>query len=130
MHFCIAVFTEYYPTPKQISEIMTPYYEYREDIGENDPDFEWDWYVTGGRYTEAFKFINPSQKADYPFHPSELLDYAGLEPYGFIDVDKKPYIRETWSDGHYKERLDYLEKLEEIKKKNKNCWITIVDCHI
>lgn len=63
MHYCTLLFTEKLPTEKEIEGIMSPYYEgnaeYDEDgyrIGEY-PQFEWDWYQIGGRYSGNLKLL-------------------------------------------------------------------------
>lgn len=126
MHYCFMLFTKEKPTPDEIEDILAPYYEpivydkYQENS--NLPIIMWDWYSIGGRFSDVLEG-NESLKV------SDIKDYDTLQTYGYFDVDKTVYAREHWDGEKWVKHPEYWDKLEEIKKRNKNCWVTILDLH-
>jgi len=129
MHYCFMLFTKEKPTPDEIEDILAPYYEpdvynkYQEDS--HLPIIMWDWYSIGGRFSDILEG-NESLKA------SDIKDYDNLQTYGCFDVDEEvytPYAREHWDGEKWVAHPDYWDKLKEIKKRNKDCWVTILDLH-
>ena len=126
MHCCFMLFTKEKPTYEEIEKILEPYYEdtiYENHLeGEEVPKLMWDWYAIGGRYSDILEG-NESLPA------SEVKDYDDLRTYGCIDVDGTVYATEYWDAREWIVEPDYWDKLKEIKERNKDCWVTILDIH-
>ena len=126
MHTCFMLFTKEKPTYEEIEKILEPYYEdtvYDNYFnGDAAPKLMWDWYTIGGRYSHILEG-NESLPA------SEVKDYDNLSTYGCIDVDGTGYAKEYWDTKDWIVEPDYWDRLKEIKERNKDCWVTILDLH-
>lgn len=59
MHYCCLVITREFPSDQVLGKALEPYnedlfYENKYD-GRAYPEFMWDWWKVGGRYTGQFK---------------------------------------------------------------------------
>lgn len=125
MHFCIMMFTKEKPTPKYIDDILEPYYEHtvylKKEVGDF-PIIMWDYFEIGGRFSDV---LNDNMY----LHAVDIKNYDELEVFGCIDVDGKAYAKEHWTGNEWKEHPEYWDKLQEIKTRNKDCYVTILDLH-
>lgn len=126
MHYCFMLFTKEKPKAEDICKILDPYYE--ETVYENHqfneelPILIWDWWQIDGRYSHI-----TNDKS--PILASEIPEYDSLQTFGCIDVDGTIYARSHYNCKEIVEHPEYWDKLEEIKKRNKDCWVTILDLH-
>ena len=69
MHYCLALFTKELPSKSQIDNLMKKYNS--EDIYSDDdkkidyPQFTWDWYQIGGRYSGQIKLRVDENNEEY-----------------------------------------------------------------
>ncbi len=92
MHYKGHIITKKIPTDEQISKILE---KYRYD-DEEEKDFEWDWYMIGGRYGGQIKIkFNPKENEDNYF--------------GFRNRNYKYFISHILSEE--KEKNKYYEEL-------------------
>lgn len=59
MHYCCFVFTEEFPTDDVLYNVLEPFNEEKfygnEEENKEYPEFMWDWFKVGGRYSAELK---------------------------------------------------------------------------
>lgn len=157
MHDLLMVFTKKKPTPEEIDQILTPYYEENFyikvdgslfDTGDseeewrepnpNEKPFHWDWYEIGGRFQTAYPDDFPEDSMAIRDMPIMHEDQSQLtyEDYGrlfakAIDIHGTPYARSVWVCGsmHVDPRWGFTAKRIFQQAAEADGWATVVDIH-
>lgn len=82
---------------------------------------EEDYYRTMGM-RDGFLYVDGARVDD-------LLNFDEVECYICIDVDGNAIARESWNGSTFVTDEKFDEKLAEIKKNSKGCFVTVLDIH-
>lgn len=133
MHFCFLIFTKDEPSYDELEKIMEPYCEYGDWFeesthSENYPLFSWDYFGIGGRWNDLLETSNGNTSSA---KVTNVLNFDDLVTFGAIDIDGSVIVKEFFDYRKFlwKTYDDYLKLFDEMKKRNKNNWVTVIDIH-
>ena len=79
-------------------------------------------YFNSMGYRDGYLYVDGARVDD-------LLNFNEVECYICIDVDGNAIARETWNGSTFVTDEKFDEKLAEIKKNSKGCFVTVLDIH-
>lgn len=120
MHYCCLVFTKEFPTDDVLYNVLEPFSEKKfyetEEENKEYPEFLWDWYKVGGRYSGNLKLKvkDSDEKYEWAFYypggrngvffRSKLIDtikeFAKTSRDGWLFKEEDIYNELGFSDGY------------------------------
>lgn len=140
MHYSCFVFTKEFPTDDILYKVLAPFNE--EDFYDNEektkiyPEFLWDWFKVGGRYSGLLKLSvrKNKDKYDWGFYfkggrngklfRSQLIDtinkFKQNNPEGWMFREEDVYGELGYRDGYI--RVDGCPVIDILNRKKLSCY--------
>lgn len=140
MHYSCFVFTKEFPTDDILYKVLAPFNE--EDFYDNEektriyPEFLWDWFKVGGRYSGLLKLSvrKNKDKYDWGFYfkggrngklfRSQLIDtinkFKQNNPEGWMFHEEDVYGELGYRDGYI--RVDGCPVIDILNRKKLSCY--------
>lgn len=143
MHYCCFVFTKEFPTDDVLDKVLQPFNENKfyenEEENKEYPEFMWDWYKVGGRYSGRLKLEvrEHDEKYRWKFYEniprsnrlfrSQLIDtinkFKKNHKDGWMFNEEDIWNELGYSDGYI--RVDACPVSDILEKENLSCYCFI-----